>query len=109
MRRTLRRNLLKAWLAYCQFPAVSGLTFWILIFKGSADGSSRRAYLNSQGLASATGFQQESVCFQLLVKACKLSWVVLKVRVKNKSGLLFAIPSKLASILSLKIVPRVFI
>ena len=67
-RRTLRRNWLRIWLAWFQLLAVSGNTFWILTLQGSAVRSSWRAYLNNQGLVSATGAQQGSVCFQLVVK-----------------------------------------
>jgi hypothetical protein len=82
--------------------AVSGLTFWILTFKGSAEGSSSRASFNNQGFFWLKGSQQESDGGQLVVKEYKLSCVVLKVKVKNKSGRVSAEPSKLVSILSLK-------
>ena len=108
MRRTLRRNLLKAWLAWFQLLAVAEDTFWILTLRGSAVGSSSLAHFLSQGSFWDKVFQQGSVCFQLVVKEYKLSWVVLKVRVKNKSGRFSNIPSKLASILSLKIVCKRF-
>lgn len=105
---TLRKNLLKSRLARVQLLAVSSDTFWILTFKGSACGSSSRASFSSQGFFLVKGVQQESVCGQLVVKACRLFWVVLKVRVRKRSGRFSALPSKLASILSLKRVWRRF-
>jgi hypothetical protein len=36
-------------LAECQLLAISGLTFWILTFKGSAVGSRFLAHLRNQG------------------------------------------------------------
>ncbi|CAH1768049.1 12447_t:CDS:2 [Entrophospora sp. SA101] len=63
-------------------------TFWIFTFKGSADGSQLAA--------------------QLVVKVDKSSRAVLKVKVRKSKGRCSAFPSKLASILSLKIVWRRF-
>jgi hypothetical protein len=108
IRRTFLKNWLKALLAWSQLLAISGATFWILTFKGSAKGSSWRAYFSSQGFFSCKGFQQGSFWSQLAVKACKLSWAALKVKVRKRRGLSSAVPSKLASILSLKIVWRRF-
>jgi len=76
--------------------------------RGSAVGSKLAAHFFSQGLLLVKGFQQLSCWSQLVVKEAKSSRVVLKVKVKNNSGLSSAMPSKLASILSLKIVWRRF-
>ena len=108
MWRTLRKNWLKARLAWSHWLAVSELTLCIFTFNGSAVESNSRAYFNSQGFLWAKGSQQLSLWSQLVVKECKLSCVVLKVKVKNKSGLFSTVPSKLASILSLKRVWRRF-
>ena len=107
-RRTFLKNWLKTRLADAQLLAVSGDTFWIFTFKSSADGSSSRAYLSSQGFLLIKGTQHWSFWSVLAVKAHKSSRAVLKVSVKNKSGLFSAVPSKLASILSLKRVWRRF-
>ena len=108
MWRTLRKNWLKARLAWSHWLAVSELTLCIFTFNGSAVESNSRAYFSSQGFCLAKGSQQLSLWSQLVVKEYKLSCVVLKVRVKNKSGLSSAEPSKFASTLSLKIVWRRF-
>ncbi|CAI2200921.1 12223_t:CDS:2, partial [Funneliformis geosporum] len=100
--RTLRRNLLKSLLAWLKLWAVSGLVFKILALQGSAVGSNWLAHLLNQGFLAVKGSQQGSFWSQLVVKADKSWRVVLKVRVKNKSGWVSAVPSKLASILSLK-------
>src|SRR5437763_15660780 len=84
------------------------VALWILTFRGSAVGSKLAAHFFNQGLLLVKGSQQGSFCYQLVVKEAKSSRVVLKVRVKNKSGLSSAVPSKLASILSLKMVWRRF-
>ena len=104
MRRTFLKNWLRSWLAWVQLLAVSEEVLRILTLDSSACGSTSLAHLRNQGNFLLNGVQQASFWSQLLVKACKLSWVVLKVRVKNKSGRFSAAPSKLASILSLKMV-----
>jgi len=106
--RTFRKNWLKAQLVWSQWLAFSGETFWIFTFKGSAVGSKLAAHFFSQGLLLVKGSQQGSFCSQLVVKEAKSSRVVLKVRVKNNSGLSSAVSSKLASTLSLKMVCKRF-
>ena len=76
--------------------------------RGSADGSKLAAHFFSQGLLLVKGFQQLSCWSQLVVKEAKSSRVVLKVKVKNSKERFSAVPSKLASILSLKMVCKRF-
>ncbi len=104
MRRTRLKNRLKSWLASIQLVAVSGDTFLSLILSGSADGSNSLAQPLSQGNFSSSVVQQLSCWSQLVVQAYKSSCVVLKVKVKNKCGWWCSVPSKLASVLSLKMV-----
>src|SRR5215216_1777165 len=106
--RTFRKNWLRILLAWLKLPAVSGSVFKIFAFKGSAVGSNWLAHLLNQGFLAVKGSQQVSDWGQLVVKADKSWRVVLKVKVKNKSGRVSAVPSKLASILSLKRVCKRF-
>ena len=106
--RTLRRNWLRSLLDWLKLLAISGLVLRIFAFKGSAVGSNWLTHLLNQGFLAVKGSQQVSDCGQLVVKADKSWRVVLKVRVKNKSGRFSAFPSKLASILSLKRVCKRF-
>ena len=106
--RTFRKNWLKAQLAWSQLLAFSEDTWWILTLRGSAEGSKLAAHLRSQGSFWFNGFQQLSCWSQLVVKEAKSSRAVLKVKVKNSKERFSAVPSKLASILSLKMVWRRF-
>ena len=106
--RTFRKNWLRSLLAWLKLRAVSGSVLRIFALQGSAVGSNWLAHLLNQGFLAVKGSQQVSDCGQLVVKADKSWRVVLKVRVKNNKGRVSAVPSKIASILSLKRVCKRF-